>query len=145
MEQKKYYHKGRDERRTRTGERRERPMTQREESEIGNGAVIGRNAVRELLKSERAVDKLLVQKGERNGSIVVLVAQAIERGIPVIETDKAKLDGEYVTRMSLGFDIKCFFGTILSVLKHDGVVEGGTGEIHKEQQAKEQEQENAKK
>ena len=59
--------------------------------------------------------------------------------------DKAKLDGEYVTRMSLGFDIKCFFGTILSVLKHDGVVEGGTGEIHKEQQAKEQEQENAKK
>lgn len=60
--------------------------------EYENGAVIGRNAVRELLKSERAVDKLLVQKGERTGSIVVLVAQAIERGIPVIETDKAKLD-----------------------------------------------------
>ena len=60
--------------------------------EMESGAVIGRNAVRELLKSERAVDKLLVQKGERNGSIVVLVAQAIERGIPVIETDKAKLD-----------------------------------------------------
>ena len=57
-----------------------------------NGAVIGRNAVRELLKSERSVDKLLVQKGERNGSIVVLVAQAIERGIPVIETEKSKLD-----------------------------------------------------
>ena len=57
-----------------------------------NGAVIGRNAVRELLKSDRSVDKLLVQKGERNGSIVVLVAQAIERGIPVIETEKSKLD-----------------------------------------------------
>ncbi len=57
-----------------------------------NGAVIGRNAVRELLKSERSIDKLLVQKGERNGSIVVLVAQAIERGIPVIETEKPKLD-----------------------------------------------------
>ncbi len=57
-----------------------------------NGAVIGRNAVRELLKSERSVDKLLVARGERNGSIVVLVAQAIERGIPVIETEKAKLD-----------------------------------------------------
>ncbi|MBQ9784100.1 MAG: 23S rRNA (guanosine(2251)-2'-O)-methyltransferase RlmB [Clostridia bacterium] len=57
-----------------------------------NGAVIGRNAVRELLKSERAIDKLLVQKGERTGSIVVLVAQALERGIPVIETEKAKLD-----------------------------------------------------
>ncbi len=57
-----------------------------------NGAVIGRNAVRELLRTERAVDKLLVQKGERTGSIVVLVAQAIERGIPVIETEKSKLD-----------------------------------------------------
>ena len=57
-----------------------------------NGAVIGRNAVRELLRSNRAIDKLLVQKGERTGSIVVLVAQAIEAGIPVIETDKNKLD-----------------------------------------------------
>lgn len=57
-----------------------------------NGAVIGRNAVRELLKSERSIDKILVQRGERTGSIVVLVAEAIERGIPVIETDKPKLD-----------------------------------------------------
>lgn len=57
-----------------------------------NGAVIGRNAVRELLRSNRDVDKLLVQKGERNGSIVVLVAQALERKIPVIETEKSKLD-----------------------------------------------------
>ena len=57
-----------------------------------NGAVIGRNAVGELLKSDRSIDKLLVQKGERTGSIVVLVAQAIERGIPVIETEKPKLD-----------------------------------------------------
>lgn len=57
-----------------------------------SGAVIGRNAVRELLKTDRSVDKLLVQRGERTGSIVVLVAQAIEKGIPVIETDKNKLD-----------------------------------------------------
>lgn len=57
------------------------------------GLVIGRNAVRELLKSGRAVDKLLVSRGEREGSIVVLVAQAIERGIPVVEVDRAKLDG----------------------------------------------------
>lgn len=57
-----------------------------------NGAVIGRNAVRELLKSDRPIDKLLVQKGERAGSIVVLVAQAIEKGIPVVETEKSKLD-----------------------------------------------------
>ncbi len=57
-----------------------------------SGLVIGRNAVRELLKSERDVDKILVQKGEREGSIVVIVAEAINKGIPVIETDKAKLD-----------------------------------------------------
>ena len=37
-----------------------------------NGAVIGRNAVRELLKAERPIDKILVQKGERTGSITVL-------------------------------------------------------------------------
>lgn len=63
-----------------------------EEGELG-GLVIGRNAVRELLKSGRAVDKLLVSRGDREGSIVVLVAQAIERGIPVVEVDRAKLDG----------------------------------------------------
>jgi len=40
---------------------------------------------------------------------------------------KANLDGEYVERMSFWFDTKCFFGTILKVLKSDGVVEGGTG------------------
>ena len=45
--------------------------------------------------------------------------------------EKAKLDGEYVKKQSFLFDCKCFFGTIKSVLKHDGVVEGGTGEIHK--------------
>ncbi len=56
------------------------------------GFVIGRNAVRELLKSDREIDKILVQRGEREGSIVVLVAMAIEKGIPVVETDKNKLD-----------------------------------------------------
>lgn len=45
---------------------------------------------------------------------------------------KARLDGEYVKKMSFLFDCKCFFGTFLSVLKHDGVVEGGTGEMKKE-------------
>jgi len=42
---------------------------------------------------------------------------------------KAKLDGEYVAKMSFAFDCKCFFLTIISVLKSDGVVEGGTGRI----------------
>ncbi len=45
---------------------------------------------------------------------------------------KAKLDGEYVEKMSFAMDIKLFFGTILSVLKHNGVVEGGTGVLEKE-------------
>lgn len=40
---------------------------------------------------------------------------------------KAKLDGEYVQRLSFLFDCKCFFGTFSSVLKSEGVVEGGTG------------------
>lgn len=46
-----------------------------------------------------------------------------ELEIPV----KAKLDGDYVKKMGFLFDMKCFFGTFLSVAKADGVVEGGTG------------------
>jgi len=45
---------------------------------------------------------------------------------------KARLDGEYVENLSFLFDCKCFFGTIVSVLKSDGVVEGGTGQLEKE-------------
>ena len=45
---------------------------------------------------------------------------------------KARFDGEYVEKLSFLFDCKCFFGTIVSVLKHDGVVEGGTGQLEKE-------------
>lgn len=40
---------------------------------------------------------------------------------------KAALDGEYIQKMGFAFDAKCFIGTITSVLKSDGVVEGGTG------------------
>lgn len=42
-------------------------------------------------------------------------------------SEKARLDGEYVQNISFLFDCKCFFGTFLKVLRHDGVVEGGTG------------------
>ncbi len=45
---------------------------------------------------------------------------------------KARFDGEYVKNLSFLFDCKCFFGTIISVLRHDGVVEGGTGQLEKE-------------
>lgn len=47
---------------------------------------------------------------------------------------KAKLDGEYAQNVSFLFDCKCFFGSITAVLKHKGVVEGGTGTQGKEQQ-----------
>ena len=46
--------------------------------------------------------------------------------------DKARLDGEYVRKESFLFDCRCFFGTIFSVLRSDGIVEGGTGELHKQ-------------
>lgn len=52
--------------------------------------------------------------------------------IPVAQ--KAALDGEYVQRLSLLFDCKCFFATIAAVLTHKGVVEGGTGAMNKEQE-----------
>lgn len=98
-QKKNNYNKGAGKKNNRTSEkstyqrndrndRYDRNDEEREES----GLVVGRNAVRELLKSNREIDKILVQRGEREGSIVVLVAMAIEKGIPVVETDKSKLD-----------------------------------------------------
>ena len=49
---------------------------------------------------------------------------------------KARFDGEYVKNLSFAFDCKCFFGTIGSVLKSEGVVEGGTGQLEKEKKGK---------
>ena len=62
-----------------------------------------------------------------------------ELEIPV----KAKLDGEYAAALNAGFwkgfsmDVKCFFGTFLSVLRSEGVVEGGTGEMRKQKEKEE--------
>ena len=42
---------------------------------------------------------------------------------------KSELDGEYIQKMNFAFDVKCFIGTITSVLKSDGVIEGGTGAL----------------
>lgn len=52
-----------------------------------------------------------------------------ELEIPV----KARLDGEYAEKVGFLFDCHCFFGTFLSVLKRDGVVEGGTGAMRAEE------------
>ena len=53
-----------------------------------------------------------------------------ELEIPV----KARLAGEYGQNLSVLFDCRCFFGTIFKVLRHDGVVEGGTGTLHEEKE-----------
>ena len=64
-----------------------------------------------------------------------------ELEIPV----KAKFDGEYTEAINAGnfkgfaMDVKCFFGTITSVLRSDGVVEGGTGTLKKEETEKQKE------
>ena len=60
---------------------------------------------------------------------------------------KAKLDGEYTAALNAGcfkgflMDCRCFFGTFASVLKADGVVEGGTGEMKKQEKQKKEETE----
>ena len=86
-----------------------------------------------------------------NNVVPGLTGWAQINGRDELEIDvKAKLDGEYAATLNAGkfkgfaMDVKCFFGTIVSVLKSDGVVEGGTGEM-KKQEAEEQEKETAAK
>ena len=77
----------------------------------------------------------LIEERDKYGANDVrpgLTGWAQINGRDELEIDvKAKLDGEYVEKMSFAFDCKCFFGTFASVLKSDGVVEGGTGEMKK--------------
>jgi 23S rRNA (guanosine2251-2'-O)-methyltransferase len=63
-----------------------------EKNEPAENVIAGRNAVTELLKSGRTVDKIYVQKGEREGSLPLIVAMATEKTIPVVEVQKQKLD-----------------------------------------------------
>ena len=55
-------------------------------------AIGGRNAARELLASGRDIAKILVASGDREGSILSLIAEARSRGIPVVEVDRRRLD-----------------------------------------------------
>ncbi len=85
-------------------------------------------------------DDLIAERDKYDANSVRpgLTGWAQINGRDELEIDvKAKLDGEYVHKLSFGFDCKCFFGTILSVLKSDGVVEGGTGEIKNQGREKE--------
>lgn len=79
-------------------------------------------------------DDLIAERDKYGANDVMpgLTGWAQINGRDELEIDvKARLDGEYVKRLSFGFDVKCFIGTIFSVLKSDGVVEGGTGELNK--------------
>lgn len=78
----------------------------------------------------------LIEERDKYGANNVkpgLTGWAQINGRDELEIDvKARMDGEYVENISFWFDLKCFFGTITSVLKHDGVVEGGTGRTNSE-------------
>ncbi|MCL2814657.1 MAG: 23S rRNA (guanosine(2251)-2'-O)-methyltransferase RlmB [Oscillospiraceae bacterium] len=63
-------------------------VAEREDS----GMVYGRNAVLELLKSGKTIDKLFIQSGQREGSISLIFSEALKNFIPVLETEKSKLD-----------------------------------------------------
>lgn len=70
----------------------------------------------------------LIQEREKYGANDVpvgLTGWAQINGRDELEIDlKAKLDGEYANKIGLAMDIRCFLGTIFSVLKSDGIVEG---------------------
>ncbi len=91
---------------------------------VGNMSIIGPRPGlwnQDLLTAER--DKYGANDVKPGLTGLAQISGRDELEIPV----KARLDGEYVEKQSFFFDMKCFFGTIKSVLKHDGVVEGGTG------------------
>ena len=62
------------------------------ENRYNESIVSGRNAVRELLSSGRDIDKIYIQKGAREGSVKLIAAEALDRKIPIVTVEKAKLD-----------------------------------------------------
>ena len=66
--------------------------TEKHERTERDDLIIGRNAVREALKAERPAECLMVQRGDKKGAVAPLVAQCIEKKIPVKEVDVKKLD-----------------------------------------------------
>ena len=73
-------------------EKREFRAKNTEEREIGENVVFGRNPVLELLASGRDAEKIFVRKGEKTGSVNLILAKAKEAGIPVIDAEAQKLD-----------------------------------------------------
>lgn len=100
---------------------------------IGNMSIIGPRPGlwnQDLLTSER-------DKYNANSITPGLTGWAQINGRDELEIpDKAKLDGEYVTKFGFKMDFKCFFGSLHVFRKDDTVVEGGTGEMKKEEKNK---------
>lgn len=57
-----------------------------------NDIIAGRNPVMEAIRSGRSIESILVAKGERNGSVVAIIAKAKQKNIPVKDVDSKKLD-----------------------------------------------------
>ncbi len=71
---------------------RERDKELVEEREINENIIEGRNPIFEAFDSKITVEKLLVSKGDSQGSIIKIISIAKDKGIPVIEVDRRKLD-----------------------------------------------------
>ena len=86
----------------------------------------------------------LIEEREKYGANDItpgITGWAQINGRDELEIDvKAKFDGEYTAALNAGkfkgfaMDMRCLFGTVASVLKSDGVVEGGTGEMKKQEE-----------
>ncbi|MBP3596286.1 MAG: 23S rRNA (guanosine(2251)-2'-O)-methyltransferase RlmB [Clostridia bacterium] len=74
-------------------EKTERPVREEsKEEKVYDDVVAGRNAVMELLKSDKDINKIFVERGEKHGSINEIVAKAKENKVVLVEVDKSKLD-----------------------------------------------------
>lgn len=60
--------------------------------EVDPYILFGRNSVMEALKGNREIDKILIQKGEKEGSVIKIISSAKAKGIVVSEVEKSKLD-----------------------------------------------------
>lgn len=63
-----------------------------EKVELDENVLFGRNSVIEALKGERNIDKLLIQKGEKEGSVIKIISAAKAKNIVIQEVEKSKLD-----------------------------------------------------
>lgn len=77
-------------------------MVREDKNTFNTDIIEGRNPIAEALKSGREIDKILVAKGEKNGSIIKIISDAKKRGIVVQEVDRAKLDSMSHTKNHQG-------------------------------------------